>query len=66
MEKDPSLYQDTARTVTGDGLGAEGMEAQVRLGLGGTHSVWGGGGTGWGGPSSGLTAQGITHSWTIS
>ncbi|NWR60414.1 UN93B protein, partial [Bucorvus abyssinicus] len=29
MEKDPSLYQDAARTVAGDRMGAEGMEAQL-------------------------------------
>lgn len=45
MEKDPSLYQDAARTVADDRLGAEGMEAQVRLEQGGTHV--GGGRVGW-------------------
>ncbi|XP_075568396.1 protein unc-93 homolog B1 [Pelecanus crispus] len=29
MEKDPSCYQDAAKTVAGDGLGTEGMETQL-------------------------------------
>ncbi|XP_063189473.1 protein unc-93 homolog B1 isoform X4 [Chroicocephalus ridibundus] len=29
MEKDPSCYQDAAKTVASDGLGAEGMETQL-------------------------------------
>ncbi|NXW38682.1 UN93B protein, partial [Phaetusa simplex] len=29
MEKDPSCYQDAAKTVASDGLGAEGMEKQL-------------------------------------
>ncbi|NWX80825.1 UN93B protein, partial [Alca torda] len=29
MEKDPSCYQDAAKTVPSDGLGAEGMETQL-------------------------------------
>ncbi|NWS74608.1 UN93B protein, partial [Crotophaga sulcirostris] len=32
MEKDPSCYQDAAKAVAGDTLGAEGTEAQVSLG----------------------------------
>uniref|UniRef100_A0A8C0EFQ8 Protein unc-93 homolog B1 n=1 Tax=Bubo bubo TaxID=30461 RepID=A0A8C0EFQ8_BUBBB len=53
MEKDPSCYQDAAKTVAGDGPGAEGTDTQVRL-RGGTPT----GGCALGGHPQGSDSQG--------